>query len=403
MLACVAQKEPHGSGSGTRGGRGSRGSGKAAAGRQHRGRQGRGGRGALADEDEDDEDAYEDKRGAAHPARLLDRDDPRHYSGFLGQLSPSEELSMDVPDLLASLLELGGAPPNQAAKPSPAPSGAAAAAGGRGREQHHRSGPPASGGSRGEQQWGVDSAHSAEPGSARRGGRGSRHAAVRMHAHVEGASGSGAQQWDGREQAWDGPPGMLGSSGRRGGNDSGSGSLPLHEVWMQHEGDWAQIHGMRQPLNAQVRSSLPNLGFQLLFLGCGALISPDSLEHACTSARPDTDAIVQDGLRKSNGEALAWGDASLRTLRQARAGRVAWPTCLHPLVSPHAHGAAPQAHQLPAPTHPSRLAPPSLWKSPVTPPRERKQARAWITLPSPFLIVLVILGGPLLWGRAPFA
>ena len=39
-----------------------------------------------------------------HPARLLDREDSRHYSGFL---SSTEELSMDVPDLLASLLELG--------------------------------------------------------------------------------------------------------------------------------------------------------------------------------------------------------------------------------------------------------------------------------------------------------
>ena len=39
-----------------------------------------------------------------HPARLLDREDSRHYSGFL---TSTEELSMDVPDLLASLLELG--------------------------------------------------------------------------------------------------------------------------------------------------------------------------------------------------------------------------------------------------------------------------------------------------------
>ena len=42
-----------------------------------------------------------------HPARLLDREDSRHYSGFL---SSTEELSMDVPDLLASLLELGEEP-----------------------------------------------------------------------------------------------------------------------------------------------------------------------------------------------------------------------------------------------------------------------------------------------------
>ena len=42
-----------------------------------------------------------------HPARLLDREDSRHYSGFL---SSTEELSMDVPDLLASLLELGESP-----------------------------------------------------------------------------------------------------------------------------------------------------------------------------------------------------------------------------------------------------------------------------------------------------
>ncbi len=42
-----------------------------------------------------------------HPARLLDREDSRHYSGFL---SSTEELSMDVPDLLASLLELGERP-----------------------------------------------------------------------------------------------------------------------------------------------------------------------------------------------------------------------------------------------------------------------------------------------------
>jgi hypothetical protein len=42
-----------------------------------------------------------------HPARLLDREDSRHYSGFL---SSTEELSLDVPDLLASLLELGWSP-----------------------------------------------------------------------------------------------------------------------------------------------------------------------------------------------------------------------------------------------------------------------------------------------------
>ena len=51
-----------------------------------------------------------------HPARLLDREDSRHYSGFL---SSTEELSMDVPDLLASLLELGEDPLQHTRAPPP--------------------------------------------------------------------------------------------------------------------------------------------------------------------------------------------------------------------------------------------------------------------------------------------
>lgn len=53
-----------------------------------------------------------------HPARLLDREDSRHYSGFL---SSTEELSMDVPDLLASLLELGEEPLQHTDDQSPPP------------------------------------------------------------------------------------------------------------------------------------------------------------------------------------------------------------------------------------------------------------------------------------------
>ena len=74
------------------------------------------------------------------------------------------------------------------------------------------------------------------------------------------------------------------------------------------------------------------------------------------------------------GGLMAWGETSLRSVRRPRTSCLAWPTCLQPLVSaPHtpAQQQVPQ-HELPAPTHPSRLAPPSLWKSPATPQRERK-------------------------------
>ena len=181
--------------------------------------------------------AEQEEGGSMHPARLLDREDARHYSGFLGQLSPSEELSMDVPDLLASLLELGGAAPNPAGcKPSPAPSGAPR---GHQQQQQSRSGKG--------YHWGggnSESAHSAEVAPApRRGSRSERQGAKGQRGShqqaVEAGRGSTEQQWEGMEH-WDTP--TLASSGRRAGD---SGSLPLHDAWMQHEGEWAQMHGHR--------------------------------------------------------------------------------------------------------------------------------------------------------------
>jgi hypothetical protein len=196
--------------------------------------------------------ARREESGSVHPARLLDREDARHYSGFLGQLSPSEELSMDVPDLLASLLELGGAAPNPAAvgRPSPAPSGSA-----RGQQQQHHPQPQPGRSGRGEQWDGGDSAHSAEAAmpAPRRGARSERHPAPRGSAQpaAEAARGGGdEQQWEEGMEQWDTP--TLGGGGRR---DGDGGALPLHEVWMQHEGDWAQMHGTRHS-TPQVRSHL---------------------------------------------------------------------------------------------------------------------------------------------------
>ena len=154
-----------------------------------------------------------------------------------------QELSMDVPDLLASLLELGSAP-TPAGKSSPAPL--------RSHQQQHRG--AHSGGGRGEQQWGDnDSAHSAEAAAPRRGSRSERQVARAGPGHAAAqppAGVDGGDQWDGREQ-WDAHA-VGNGGGRRAAGDS-SGSLPLHEVWMQHEGEWANVHGLRPPAS-QVRA-----------------------------------------------------------------------------------------------------------------------------------------------------
>ena len=160
---------------------------------------------------------------------------------------------MDVPDLLASLLELGSAP-TPATKSSPAPS--------RSHKQQQQQRSAHSGGGRGNEQWGNhDSAHSAEPAPPLRGGRSERQPAraAQEHAAAELPAGAdGGDQWDGREQ-WDAhATSNGGGGGRRPAGDS-SGSLPLHEVWMQHEGEWANMHGLRPPAS-QVRALYCGIG-----------------------------------------------------------------------------------------------------------------------------------------------
>ncbi|KAK9904272.1 hypothetical protein WJX75_008209 [Coccomyxa subellipsoidea] len=223
------------------------------------GRSGRG-RGPEADE------------APEHPARLLDNEDARHYSGFLGHMSGSDELSMDVPDLLASLLELGGAVPNAAARgaspalparpPKAAPSG------------HWES--------------------SAEGPAARRGRE-------RQHRHPAEHVVRSGHHWDGGREQWETPTVPHHSSRR-----PSDVSLPLHEAWMQHEAEWASMHGLRHP------------------------------------------AVPQEGARM---DSLKWGERNLRTPRQPRTSRVLWPSCLEPLVARpgQASGRA-------------NAAPPSLWE-----------------------------------------
>lgn len=85
VRTCYVQAESQ---SGGRSGRGKGANGGASAGRaRQRGPRSSGGpSGSGAGRDA--AGAYEG--GSTHPARLLDREDARHYSGFLGQLSPSE-------------------------------------------------------------------------------------------------------------------------------------------------------------------------------------------------------------------------------------------------------------------------------------------------------------------------
>lgn len=176
-------------------------------------RGGRGGRSAAAPPHSQQQQQQQ------HPARLLDREDARHYSGFLGQMSASEELSMDVPDLLASLLELGGAVPNAAARGgSPAPPTAS------------RARVPPNGG-----HW-ESSAEAPAPKRARE----------RHHRPELPQQCTAGQSWDGREQ-WETP--TVAHHGSRRPIDA---PLPLHEAWMQHEAEWANMHGLRHPAS-QVR------------------------------------------------------------------------------------------------------------------------------------------------------
>ncbi len=154
-----------------------------------------------------------------HPARLLDSEDARHYSGFLGNMSGSEELSMDVPDLLASLLELGGAIPNAAARgASPPPGGRAAKAAA---SNHWESGAEAAGPRRGRDRHHKQAGeHGVHPGR-------------------------GGHQWDGGREQWETPTVHQHSSRQ----PSSDASLPLHEAWMQHEAEWANLHGLRHTVS----------------------------------------------------------------------------------------------------------------------------------------------------------
>ncbi|BDA45575.1 probable single myb histone 3 at N-terminal half [Coccomyxa sp. Obi] len=218
-----------------------------------------------------------------HPARLLDSEDARHYSGFLGNMSGSEELSMDVPDLLASLLELGGAVPNAAARgASPPPGRAARAAASNHWESAAEAAGPRRGRDRHHKQSGEHGVHSSR----------------------------GGHQWDGGREQWETPTVHNGS--RRPSSDA---SLPLHEAWMQHEAEWANMHGLRH-------------------------------------------TVSQEGAKSGT---LRWGERNLRTPRHPRTSRVLWPTCLEPLVSRpgQASGRA-------------NIAPPSLWEPSPIPKKPRK-------------------------------
>jgi hypothetical protein len=179
--------------------------------------------------------AGEVHEAAQHPARLLDRDDARHYSGFLGQMS-GEDLPMDVPDLLASLLELGGAIPNstaQAVKPgTPGPSQPLR---GPQKLQH------------GSSHWESSSSGGPSHRRSSRDGHGhGRPPREQGGAPAARPSHGAGQQWD----QWETPTQL---TGHRRPTDT---ALPLHEAWMQHEAEWAQLHGLRHPVH-QVRSPQP--------------------------------------------------------------------------------------------------------------------------------------------------
>ena len=108
------------------------------------------------------------------------------------------------------------------------------------------------------------------------------------------------------------------------------------------------------------------------------LVTASTIDTAkCRYGNDFVMAHVQGEVGRPTG-LMAWGETSLRSVRRPRTSCLAWPTCLQPLVSPR-HAPAQQQqvpqHQLPAPTHPSRLAPPSLWKSPPTPQRKHKLVR----------------------------
>ena len=257
------------------------------------GRSGRG-RGPEADE------------APEHPARLLDNEDARHYSGFLGHMSGSDELSMDVPDLLASLLELGGAVPNAAARgaspalparpPKAAPSG------------HWES--------------------SAEGPAARRGRE-------RQHRHPAEHIVRSGHHWDGGREQWETPTVPHHSSRR-----PSDVSLPLHEAWMQHEAEWASMHGLRHPAVPVVR--------QLWMQAKPFLRFSEQSEMCLCGLHVEGDVGTQEGARM---DSLKWGERNLRTPRQPRTSRVLWPSCLEPLVARpgQASGRA-------------NAAPPSLWE-----------------------------------------
>ena len=67
-----------------------------------------------------------------------------------------------------------------------------------------------------------------------------------------------AQQWDRGDWAEPGPI----TPGSRRPSDS---SLPLHEAWMQHEAEWAQLNRVRVvPLSQESGSSAP-VTFQQIF------------------------------------------------------------------------------------------------------------------------------------------
>ncbi len=137
-------------------------------------------------------------------------------------MSGSDELSMDVPDLLASLLELGGAVPNAAARgASPAP-------------------PPA----RGPKAAASGHWESSAEGPAARRGRDRQH----RHSAEHVPHSRGGHHWDGGKEQWETPTVHHHHSSRR----PSDTSLPLHEAWMQHEAEWANMHGLRHPAPAQV-------------------------------------------------------------------------------------------------------------------------------------------------------